>query len=462
MITVKLYNTLSRQKESLVPINKNKIGLYTCGPTVYDRPHIGNFRTFLFEDVLKRTLELVGYEVNHVMNITDVDDKTINKTHLANKSLKEVTEHYTAEFMDDLKTLKIDPADHFPRATHFIDKMINMIILLIQKNLAYQTEDGSVFFSIKNYNRYGALIRLDIQDQRQTERIIADEYSKENPMDFALWKSWKNEDGIIFWESPWGKGRPGWHLECSVMSTELLGPHFDIHCGGIDNIFPHHENEIAQSKGALNSPFVNVWLHSEHLIIKDNKMSKSKGSIVTVPDLINMGHSSEVIRFTLINCHYRSKLIFTDKKLNESTKSVRRINDIYKKINNIKKSNIEKLPKEFDLFMSALCDDLNTPRALGIFFNYLRKINKKLSHKNLKSQEKNKCKSFIEKVDKIFCFLQKELVLPEKIQKMVELRDAARRKKDWANSDKIRALILNEGWVVEDTPSGSKCYPMMK
>lgn len=454
---IRFYNTLTRKKEIFKPINKGKVSLYTCGPTVYNRAHIGNFRTFIFEDVLKRVLQLVGYNVKHVMNITDVDDKTIKKAHEENKKLNKITSKYTSEFMEDLQALKILPADLFPAATDHIQNMIEMISILIENKNAYVADDGSVFFSIDSINDYGKLANLDLKRQKQTDRVAADEYTKDNPRDFALWKAWKVEDGDVFWDSPWGKGRPGWHIECSVMSTKYLGNHFDIHCGGVDNIFPHHENEIAQSCAALGTEFVNIWMHSEHLNMADEKMSKSLGNIKTIPELLDDGHSAESLRYVLISSHYRSKLSFSSNKLDDARKAVHRINDIYNRLQGII-SDGNSFPNEYDQFIEALVDDLNTPKALGILFNYLKELNRKIDNDKLTDEESSRGILFIKKADEIFSFLKDKTGIPDEIAKLVAKRNEARKDKNWKLSDLLREELKEKGWIVEDTLDGSKCY----
>ena len=454
---IRFYNTLTRKKEIFKPINKGKVSLYTCGPTVYNRAHIGNFRTFIFEDVLKRVLQLVGYNVKHVMNITDVDDKTIKKAHEENKKLNKITSKYTSEFMEDLQALKILPADLFPAATDHIQNMIEMISILIENKNAYVADDGSVFFSIDSINDYGKLANLDLKRQKQTDRVAADEYTKDNPRDFALWKAWKVEDGDVFWDSPWGIGRPGWHMECSVMSTKYLGNHFDIHCGGVDNIFPHHENEIAQSCAALGTKFVNIWMHSEHLNMADEKMSKSLGNIKTIPELLDDGHSAESLRYVLISSHYRSKLSFSSNKLDDARKAVHRINDIYNRLQGII-SDGNSFPNEYDQFIEALVDDLNTPKALGILFNYLKELNRKIDNDKLTDEESSRGILFIKKADEIFSFLKDKTVIPDEIAKLVAKRNEARKDKNWKLSDLLREELKEKGWIVEDTLDGSKCY----
>ncbi len=454
---IRLYNTLHHKKETFMPIKPGVVGLYTCGPTVYSRAHIGNFRTFLFEDVLKRTLKLVGYNVHHVMNITDVDDKTIKKANEQSCSLSEITTRYTAEFIKDMSTLKIESIDKLPKATDHIQEMINLIKILLNQEIAYKTDDGSVFFAIEKYSDYGALVNLDFHGQKPTDRVAADEYNKNSPQDFALWKSWKKDDGQVYWDSPWGRGRPGWHIECSAMSTKYLGNHFDIHCGGVDNIFPHHENEIAQSCGALETPFVNFWLHSEHLVLADEKMSKSLGNIQTIPDLLDQGYSPETIRFALISSHYRSKLVFSLAKLDEAKQLVKRIHDTYKRLIEYETDH-EDLPLEYENFMAALVDDLNTPRALGVFFNYIRDTNRMIANNELSADDAGCGKNFIESANSVFGVLQESGLLPSEITNIVLKREQARKDKNWVLADKLREELKNSGWIVEDTTDGSKCY----
>ncbi len=300
---IKFYNTLTKRKNEFQPITNGEVKLYTCGPTVYDTAHIGNFRTFLFEDLLKRYLFLKGFKVTHVMNLTDVDDKTILRSNSDNISIHDLTEKYIELFFKDIQILKIIPADYYPKATEHVTEMINMIKKLIDNEFAYQSDDKSIYFKIEKFEKYGKLANLNLAEQKKTQRIAADDYSKDNPQDFVLWKAWKKEDRKVFWASPFGKGRPGWHIECSAMSTKYLGDNFDIHCGGVDNIFPHHENEIAQSECANNKQFVNYWLHSEHLLIDGGKMSKSAGNFYKINDLIDMGFTPEALRYLLLSGH---------------------------------------------------------------------------------------------------------------------------------------------------------------
>ena len=316
-----IYNTLSKKIEKFIPIEDGKVKMYTCGPTVYDNAHIGNFRTFLFEDLLKRWLQHLGFKVNHVMNITDVDDKTIKKAIKENLKLDQITKKYTARFFKDSEWLKIIPAKSYPKATDFIPEIINLIKKLINGNFAY-VDDGSVYFDIKSSPKYGKLANLVFERTRAADRFQEDEYQKKSAQDFALWKSHKESDGNNYWKSPWGDGRPGWHIECSAMSMNELGDYFDIHCGGVDNIFPHHENEIAQSESATGKKFVNYWMHSEFLVLENVKMSKSIGNIYTINDLKAMGFTPESVRYQLLSSHYRSKVVFSKKKKIESDKVI--------------------------------------------------------------------------------------------------------------------------------------------
>ena len=325
-----IYNTMVKKKEIFKPIQNGKVSLYTCGPTVYDFSHIGNFRTFIFEDLLKRWLLHLGYEVKHVMNITDVDDKTIKKSMRLKLDLEKITEKYISEFMSDISWLDLHPADYFPKATDHIPDMISMIDKLIKNNMAYIGEDASVYFDISSFRDYGKLANIKLtNDQKTNLKGLQDEYHSNSPQDFALWKARKMNDGNVFWDSPWGQGRPGWHIECSAMSTKILGKHFDIHCGGVDNIFPHHENELAQSVGSNGKNFVNYWVHSEHLMVDGEKMSKSKMNFFTLKDLKEKGFTSQSIRYQLLSGHYRTKISFSLNKKHESDKIINRITGFY-------------------------------------------------------------------------------------------------------------------------------------
>ena len=464
-MAIKFFNTLSREKEKFSPIKSGEIGLYTCGPTVYDFAHIGNFRTFIFEDLLKRYLIHKGYRVNHIMNITDVDDKTIKKSIVENISLKELTNKYSNTFFSDSAWLKILPADNYPRATESIDKMIDLISSLLKKGFAYAENDGSVYFRINSYPQYGQLVNLDFNNQAISTRIANDEYNKENPQDFALWKGWQDSDGEIAWDSPWGKGRPGWHIECSAMSNIHLGDYFDIHCGGVDNIFPHHENEIAQSKCATGKKFVNYWLHSEHLIIEGKKMSKSEGALFNISDLKKIDFSAECLRYLLLSGHYRKKILFSIRKKHEGDKIISRINEFKLRLESIKSfsENLLEYPKEYNEFMGSLDNDLDTPNALSIFLKWMREQNLRFDKGERGDQLISSCLNFVNAVDDIFGFLP---VLsdkaPNSIRDMAERREVARKNKDWNLADKMRDDIISKGWLIEDLSDGYKLKEVKK
>jgi len=338
---MKLYNTFTRKKEEFKPIRKNEVRMYSCGPTVYNFAHIGNFRSFIFVDILKRYLKFKKYKVKHVMNITDIDDKIIKKCSANNLSLEEYTNKYREAFFDDLNTLNIQKADIFPKATAHISDMVNLIKKLLDKGIAYKTSDGSIFFNISKFPDYGKLQKLNSDQMKKGKRVETDEYDKDSVYDFALWKGYKPEDGDIFWETEIGKGRPGWHIECSAMSTKYLGKTFDIHTGGVDLIFPHHENEIAQSEGANDQKFVNYWMHCEYLGLKDSKMSKSLGNTVYIKDLIKKNYSARAIRYVLLSVHYRQKLNFSTEQLDIAEKTLKKIDDFKYELQNVKMTNVK-------------------------------------------------------------------------------------------------------------------------
>jgi len=456
---LRFYNSLTKNKENFIPIKKGKVKLYTCGPTVYDYAHIGNFRTFLFEDFLKRTLISFGYEVFHVMNITDVDDKTINKSVKEGKKLNDIAEIYTSIFKKDLENLKILPPDFFPLATDHIDKMIEIIQILINKGHAYTTKDNSVFFSIDSFKDYGKLSNIDMSKVITGSRVSSDEYKLENPSDFVLWKAYKKEDGDVKWSSPWGDGRPGWHIECSAMSMQYLGDHFDIHCGGVDNKFPHHENEIAQSICATGKPFVNTWMHSEFLIINSDKMSKTLKNYYRLDDLLKEGLSVEEIRYIMLSAHYRSKLNFSLEKQHEAKMAIQRILELNDRLDQFVSTEEKGLPVEAENFKLALSDDLDSPKALAIFFDWLRKTNRRLDSNKLSQSDIDKGKNFIYLLDSLYSLLNKKTMVPDEILVLVKERERARKNNDWEKSDKIRIQISKDGWIIKDTPNGPKITP---
>jgi len=460
-MSLQFYNTKTRQKESFFPIKSNHVKIYTCGPTVYDTAHVGNFRTFIFEDLLKRYLLFKGFTVTHVMNLTDVDDKTIRKSFASGTSIRDLTDKYIKLFFSDLKTLKILPADHYPRATDHIAEMINMIKKLVKRGNAYKAEDGSIFFAINTYTDYGKLTRLNLSQQRSTGRVESDDYSKDSPQDFTLWKAWKPEDGDVFWDSPWGKGRPGWHIECSAMSIKYLGNHFDIHCGGVDNLFPHHENEIAQSVCATGTEFVNYWLHGEHLQLDSEKMSKSLGNFYRIGELLDAGFTPESLRYVLLSTHYRSKLKFSIDKHHEARKVVRRIQDIFirlQEFTGVKQSEqlTSTLLPELTEFEKAMDNDLDVSQALGIFFEWIRSSNTKLDQGVFSEVEAAQGLVFLRRVNSLLDVLTNGKEIPDEILTLVQDRDAARKNQEWGKSDQLREKLKELGWVVEDSKSGTK------
>ena len=393
------------------------------------------------------------------MNITDVDDKTIKKSIVENTPLKELTNKYSNIFFSDLKWLKILPANYYPRATDSIHKIIELISLLLKKGFAYVEDNGSVYFRIKSYAQYGQLLNLNFENQAGSSRIINDEYNKENPQDFALWKAWQDSDGEIAWDSPWGKGRPGWHIECSAMSNIYLGDHFDIHCGGVDNIFPHHENEIAQSRCATGKKFVNFWLHSEHLTIKGKKMSKSDGNLFKISDLKKLDFSSECLRYILLSGHYRKKILFSLDKKEEGDRVISRISQFRSRLKNHNGSfkKFSKYPKEYEQFIYNLDNDLDTPNALSVFFKWMREQNVRMDEGVKGERFISSSLNFVNAFNDIFGILPGyDGQVPSNVKYLAEKREAARKNKEWDLADKIRNDISNCGWSIEDLPDGYK------
>lgn len=434
--------------------------MYTCGPTVYDYAHIGNFRAYMFEDLLRRYLKYKGYAVTQVMNLTDVDDKTIRDSKAKGVSLKDHTAQYVEAFFKDLDTLRIERAEHYPAATDHVPEMVVMIKQLAEKGLAYEV-DGSWYYKIAAFADYGKLANIDRSGMKVGERVASDEYEKESASDFALWKAWDENDGDVFWETELGKGRPGWHIECSAMSQKYLGNHFDIHTGGVDNMFPHHENEIAQSEGANGEKFVNMWMHCEYLILEGRKMSKSLGNFYTLGDLLDKGHSPVAVRYQLLSTHYRQQLNFTIDGLEQAAKSLARYNDF---ISNLAEYQggvssgeatavIEKMLAEFETKMD---DDMNISGALGAVFDFIREINRLKSEDKLSADERDSALKAIEKIDTVLGFHLKQEAIDSDIESLIDQRTEARKNKDFARSDQIRDELLAMGIILEDTPQGVK------
>lgn len=464
---IKFYNSLTRQKEEFKPMNGNDVGMYSCGPTVYNYAHIGNFRAYIFSDLVRRVLEDYGYNVKLVMNLTDVDDKTIKNSKENHISLNEYTKKYKEAFFEDIKTLRIKPATVNPSATEHIKEMIDIIQLLEKNGHTYEA-DGSIYFKISTFPEYGELANLDKQELKEgaSGRVSSDEYDKENASDFVLWKAYTEEDGDVYWDSPFGKGRPGWHIECSAMSCKYLGKHFDIHTGGVDNKFPHHENEIAQNEAAFNEKFVNYWLHCEHLIVDGEKMSKSKGNFYTLRDLLNKGLSAEAIRYSLMNSHYRKQLNFTIEGINQSQSAIERVNDLIFRLKDVAKTDaddravMKELEEANKNFFESIYDDLNVSEALGVFFSFIKSIN--ISFDSINVSSRDAIIKFIERVNNIInCFNmngEKEIESEdeEKINKLIEERTLAKKEKNYKRADEIRDELNSMGIEIMDTPNGVK------
>jgi len=457
---LKLYNTLTRKKDAFKPLKDKIVKMYSCGPTVYNYAHIGNFRAYICSDILKRWLIYRKYKVKHIMNITDVDDKTIRDSKKEGMPLKGFTRKYEKAFMEDIEILNILKADVYPRATEHINQMIELIQKLLKNGIAYATNDG-VYFDIRKFKYYGRLSNIKIDEQKSDVRINNDEYEKDNAQDFALWKFWDKEDGEIYWNAPFGKGRPGWHIECSAMSMECLGQQLDIHTGGVDLIFPHHENEIAQSESVTGKKFVKYWLHNEYILVEGKKMSKSLGNFYTLRDLMNKGYSAKAIRYLLVSSHYRQQLNFTLNGIDSAQNSVDRLQefiDMLYLIHNDKKdkSALELLSRTKDNFEKAMDDDLNISEALGNVFVMVKELNMDISNNNISETDAKLIIKFMEKVNIIIDVLDiSKIELPKEVIRIVKERDKARIEKDWTTSDSLRNKLNNRGYIVKDTQLGT-------
>ncbi|PYL30112.1 MAG: cysteine--tRNA ligase [Verrucomicrobia bacterium] len=460
---LRFFNTYSRKLEDFTPrdAKNRKIDIYTCGPTVYSRAHIGNFRAYIFEDLLQRHLEARGFKIHRVMNITDVDDKTIRGAREAKVPLRKFTQQLKDAFFEDAEKLRIKRADDYPAATdqRYIEKMISMISALIAKGLAYQADDKSVYFRINKFPNYGKLAHFDLTELRSTGRVKHDDYDKEHIGDFALWKAWDEENGDVKWDSPWGPGRPGWHIECSAMATALLGDQIDIHCGGVDNIFPHHEAEIAQSEGVTGKQFVRMWLHCAHLLVDGQKMSKSLGNFYTIPDVLAKGYTGREIRYALIRVNYRTQLNFTWDGMKEARESSSRIDDWLERLREVagdKKGNPKidiQLGHEFE---EALDDDLNISAALGFLFETIRDTNRAMDQNKLDAKTAVAWLNWWDQINKVLDFESDGAELPEEVATLAEARAQARLAKDFRKSDELRDKLNALGWEARDTKDGQK------
>lgn len=464
-MTLRIYNTESRNQEQIVPHHGDTIRMYTCGPTIYNFAHIGNFRTYVFEDLLRRCIKFFGFKIEQAMNLTDIDDKTIGGAIKKGVPLKEFTEPFRIAFFEDLKKLNIEKVEHYPAATAFIPQMIAMIEELIDKGIAYKSPNGSIYYSIEKFATYGRLSHLCMSELKinASGDNIADEYEKENLSDFVLWKAYDPcRDGNLYWESPFGKGRPGWHIECSAMSKNILGETIDIHCGGVDNMFPHHENEIAQSEGCSGKRFVYHWVHVEHLLVDHKKMSKSLGNFYTLRDLLDKGYTGSEVRYLLLSTHYRSQLNFTFASLNAARASLQRIEDLILRLREIKETAkneahvFDHLQKAALEFKNALSDDINISAALAVLFDLIRDINSLCDQRCIGIQEATAALHLFEEWDKVLGVLplNKKEEIPHEMQEFLRKREEARKAKNFALSDQMRDEILSRGYLIEDTPTG--------
>jgi len=456
---IRFFNTLSGRVEEFKPLSPARVGLYACGPTVYAYPHIGNYRAYVFEDLLKRFLKFMGFAVYHVMNITDVDDKTIKGANSQGISLQEYTRVYTQAFFEDIRILNIQPADVYPRATEHIPEMVALIQGLVRKGFAYE-KDGSVYFSIAKFPGYGRLSKIELGQLQPGQRGDADEYEKECVHDFALWK--KSKEGEPFWDTELGPGRPGWHVECSAMSSKYLGPTFDIHCGGVDNIFPHHENEIAQSEAFSGRAFVTHWMHCHHLVVDGEKMSKSKGNFYTLRDVLDRNIDPLDVRFLLLSTHYRKTLNFTFEALDQAAAARRRIIDFLYELEHrslpaeSRTEWTDQVDETLNRFRLGLSDDLNISLAITAMFELIRSANSGLAAGRLGQPDAQTLRAGLESLDEVLGVLpaKKEVKLEDRILNKIEEREQARRAKEFIRADQIRVELLAEGVVLEDTRDG--------
>ena len=472
-MTIKLYNTLSRSLEPFQPLDPPRVGVYGCGPTVYDFPHIGNYRSFLVYDLLHRYLEWSGFQVRLVVNLTDVDDRTIGAAASRGVSLREHTRPFADAFLADARTLGILPADAYPMATEYVEKMVAFVSQLVEKGLAYPTEDGSVYFSITAFPNYGKLSRVDPQTLRAGMRVAVDDYGKDDARDFALWKSAKPADEAAgaAWDSPWGRGRPGWHLECSVMSIVELGETIDVHMGGEDLVFPHHEDEIAQSEGVTGRPFVRCWLHVKHLLVEGRKMSKSLGNFIVVRELLEVGHEPAAIRHLLLSAQYRSELNFTMEGLEASGRAVQRLLDFEARIDETPVATdaasaglVELAATALESFRAGLDDDLNIADALAALFVLVGQGNAALDRAgSVPPPEREAIREALASMDRVLGLVavaRTSRTLDADtigwVDRMVEERRVARNARDFARADAIRSELVERGIVLEDSAHGTR------
>ncbi len=460
---IRFFNTLTRKKEKFVPIKKSAVKMYTCGPTVWDFAHVGNFRTFLFEDLLRRWLIYRGYDITQVMNITDVDDRTISASQKQGIPLNRLTNHYIQAFFEDLKEVNAQRAEFYPRATEHISEIVTLIKRLLEKNFAYRGDDGSIYYDISTFKTYGQLSKFKATELKTGARVKLDEYAKEEARDFALWKAWDEADGNVFWETEIGKGRPGWHIECSAMSMKYLGETFDIHTGGVDNMFPHHENEIAQSEAATGKRFVNYWMHCEHLLVEGKRMGKRFGNYYTVRDLTKLGHDPMAIRYLLLSTHYRQQLNFTFEGLRAAQNAIDRLRNFMRRLSDVEGETsveFEELAKNVEKdFGEALDDDLNMNAALTVLFEFVRQVNNLIDSEKLNRVQAEHAIGLMRRFDSVLGVMgdiAKQEALPTEVEELIRRREQARIAGNWKLADEIRAQLTQMGIILEDTHQGTR------
>ena len=461
-MALRFFDTMTRTKEVFKPLEPGKVGLYTCGPTIYNYAHIGNFRAYIFEDLLRRYLEYRGYAVKHIMNLTDVEDKLIRTCRETGEKLTDITAKYAQAFFQDLDALGIRRADAYPAATDHIPEMIQIIKQLRDKGHTYESE-GSIYFKLNSFPEYGRLSHMDLEQLRDgaSGRVDNDEYESDTARDFALWKQWVEDDGDVYWETELGKGRPGWHIECSAMSMKYLGESFDIHCGGVDNIFPHHENEIAQSQCATGKQFSKYWLHCAHLVVENKKMSKSLGNFYTLRDLAEKGIDLIAVRWVLLATHYRQPNNFSFEAIEAANQSLRRIRDFQIRLAETGGEG-DSLEKECaaceERFTAALDDDLNISGGLAAVFDFVRAVNSKIDAAQVGETGAANAAALLDRLDAVtgLFAMPEESGPPKTILDLVQARQQARREKDFTRADEIRDNLADEGWLLEDTPDGPR------
>jgi len=464
-MSFRLYDTLKRDKLKFSPSEGNTVRFYVCGPTVYNYAHIGNYRSYIFSDLLRRYFKFKGFQVNEVMNITDVDDKTIRDSKKEGVALKDFTARYEKAFHEDLHSLNIEPAEAYPRATEHISEMVALVQKLLDKGFAYKGDDDSIYYKVREFQDYGKLSHLDLSALKNgaSGRVKSDEYGKDEARDFVLWKAYGEDDGEVFWETPLGKGRPGWHLECSAMSVKYLGESFDLHAGGVDLIFPHHENEIAQSEAASGKEFAWHWAHCEHLLVEGRKMSKSAGNFYTLRGVFAKGHSPRSVRWLLLTTHYRSQLNFTFKALEQAENTIKKLDGFVDRVmSSMQKDGasqeideaIERASKGFE---EALDDDLEISQALPHLFELIRIVNASIDSGNAGGDSLARVLEFLKRADSILGVMQfTRQEFDAEVLALAGKREEARKNKDYAESDRIRDLLKEKGYSIQDTPNGPK------